>query len=684
MKSVSSKTSTLRRATAVATVVASPDTIARMQTNDLPKKDVLVVARVAGVTAAKKTPDIIPYCHPLPIDWVEVEFEVHERRIEIEAHVEATWKTGVEMEALTAATAAALTIYDMLKPVEPAIEITTVKLLEKRGGKSDFFRRVPKGYQAAVIVTSDSTHEGTREDRSGKILRERLESYGIKPDYVVLPDEKDAIVESLRGFVEKGADLVLTTGGTGLGSRDVTVEATRSVIEQEVPGVMEDQHARIVTRSRGDDERDFPGDPSRPCHVAGKGSRVTSEDRMISPAEAQALIAGHCSVLGTETVALRDALGRVLTEDVRSPIALPSFDNSVMDGFAFRSRDTLDATASSPARLAVVDRVFAGDTAKRSLRRGEACVIMTGAALPRGADSVLPQELAVTDGTVLIIDSPLARGRHVRRRGEEITKGAVVLVRGACINPGTIACLATMGKARVRVRRRPVVSVITTGDETVAPGRALAHGQIYDSNSFMIAAALREMDIEPRRIVRVGDRAAALTNAVAAALAQSDVLVVSGGVSVGERDHLRAVLARQRVKEIFWRVSQKPGKPLYFGAKGKRAVFGLPGNPASTFTCFYLYVYPALRRMGGFPSTTLPRRERITIGAVDADARRWRFLKAHIDADATAQVLPRQGSHMITSLAHTNGLVVVPPAQKQKKGDRVETYTLPFAEEDGR
>jgi molybdenum cofactor biosynthesis protein MoaC len=239
LKSVTTKPKTLRRATASSVVKVAPETIGRMQANDLPKKDVLIVARVAGVTAAKKTPDVIPYCHPLPIDSVAIEFEVGDDRIGVIATVEAIWKTGVEMEALCAASVAALTIYDMLKPVDKNIVIESTKLDKKRGGKTSFHDPLPEGFTAAVIVTSDGTFEGTREDKSGRILRGKLESYGIEPLYIVLPDEIDQIEKRLRELIADGTDLVLTTGGTGLSPRDVTVEATRRVIEREAPGIVE-------------------------------------------------------------------------------------------------------------------------------------------------------------------------------------------------------------------------------------------------------------------------------------------------------------------------------------------------------------------------------------------------------------------------------------------------------------
>ncbi|MDH3196621.1 MAG: bifunctional molybdenum cofactor biosynthesis protein MoaC/MoaB [Candidatus Krumholzibacteria bacterium] len=249
MKSVTSKTTTLRRATASARVNASPESIRRLQANDLPKKDVLVVAQVAAVAAAKKTPDIIPYCHPLPIDAVDVSFDVADDHVMITVSVEAIWKTGVEMEALTAASVAALTIYDMLKPVDKNIEITSIRLDFKRGGKTEFRDRPPIQFTAAVIVTSDGVEEGKREDRSGVFIRERLESLGITPAYEILPDDEELIIEALRSFIAQETDLVVTAGGTGLGPRDVTVEATRKVIEREIPGIAEAARAHGQART---------------------------------------------------------------------------------------------------------------------------------------------------------------------------------------------------------------------------------------------------------------------------------------------------------------------------------------------------------------------------------------------------------------------------------------------------
>lgn len=239
MKSVLNKIETMRCASAVSTIKASSEAIRRLKENDLPKKDVLIVARVAGVLAAKKTHELIPYCHPIFIDHVEIEYEVLINQITVKSTVQVIAKTGVEMEALTASSVAALTIYDMLKPVDKDMEIVSTKLLEKMGGKSSFLEKIPKDLKVAVIVSSDSTAKGTRSDKSGRIIEERLKDQGLTPDYVVLPDDAPKIKVKMEEFIKQGVRLIITTGGTGLGPRDVTVEATREVIDREIPGIME-------------------------------------------------------------------------------------------------------------------------------------------------------------------------------------------------------------------------------------------------------------------------------------------------------------------------------------------------------------------------------------------------------------------------------------------------------------
>lgn len=244
MISIEHKTETLRTARAQAVVRAAPGTILRLKRNDLPKKDVLIVARTAGMMAAKKTPELLPDCHPLNLEAVDVRLETGKSRILIEARVALTAKTGAEMEALTAATVAALTVYDMLKPIDEGMEITGVKLLEKIGGKSDRSFAPPPRFRAAVVVVSDRSSRGTRKDACGPRILARLQSMGVrKRSYHLVPDEEPRIASLLGDLCEKGTDLILTCGGTGLSPRDVTVEAARRVIEREIPGIAETARA---------------------------------------------------------------------------------------------------------------------------------------------------------------------------------------------------------------------------------------------------------------------------------------------------------------------------------------------------------------------------------------------------------------------------------------------------------
>lgn len=240
MKDVAFKNETLRTATAGSTVKCSLKSIQAIQNGTVPKGDPLPYAKAACFLAVKKTPDLIPHCHPLLIESVDVDFKIKGNEIKTEVVVTASAKTGMEMEALTGASVAALTIYDILKPIDDDIEITSVKLLEKRGGKSDFKVSLPDGFKAAVIVTSDSTHKGTREDASGKTIVETLKNFNVKNiDYEVLPDEKELIKQKIESCCADGVNMVITTGGTGPGPRDVTVEATGEVIKKEMPGISE-------------------------------------------------------------------------------------------------------------------------------------------------------------------------------------------------------------------------------------------------------------------------------------------------------------------------------------------------------------------------------------------------------------------------------------------------------------
>ncbi len=241
MKDVGEKLDTLRVATAEANIKVEEETINTVKAGMVPKGNVLDIARAAGILAAKKTSELIPYCHQVPLDWVSVDFEILEGMILVRAQAKALWRTGVEMEALTAATIAALTVYDMLKPIDDSLEIVSVKLIEKRGGKNDWKENFRTPLKTAVLVLSDSVSQGKKEDKSGKTIIEKLEKEPVEVvEYRIWPDDFETIKRELIRLSDiEGVDLILTTGGTGLSPRDVTVEATKEVIEREVPGVSE-------------------------------------------------------------------------------------------------------------------------------------------------------------------------------------------------------------------------------------------------------------------------------------------------------------------------------------------------------------------------------------------------------------------------------------------------------------
>jgi len=241
MKDVSNKFESLRTAWAIARVWAKPETLNLVRENKVPKGNVIEIAKTAGILAAKRTSELIPLCHPIPLDYVEMEISVTKEEMVVESSVKAVWKTGGEMEALTAVTVAALTIYDMLKPLDDSIEIQSIKLSRKTGGITDFIESFQTPLKAAVLVLSTSTFEGKRKDKSGKIIVERLKEQPVEVvKYEILPDDEEKIRAELLNLVEKEkVDLILTTGGTGLGPSDVSVEATRKVIEKEVPGIVE-------------------------------------------------------------------------------------------------------------------------------------------------------------------------------------------------------------------------------------------------------------------------------------------------------------------------------------------------------------------------------------------------------------------------------------------------------------
>ena len=359
--------------------------------------------------------------------------------------------------------------------------------------------------------------------------------------------------------------------------------------------------------------------------------------------------------LPAEPVPIAQAGGRVAAEDVRARVDLPPFASSAMDGFAVRADDL-------PASLQVVGESAAGGPHNGRLAVGKAVIISTGAVVPDGADAVVPIELVVRQENSVEISSAAAPGAHVRPRGGDVAAGDVVVPAGARLKPARLAAAAASGVAEVSCRRRPRVAVLATGSELVAPGEPLRPGQIYEANGLMLASALAAAGAEVVTDPPAADDEAVLRKALERGLA-GDVLVTSGGVSVGEHDLVRAVELELGVEELFWRVSIKPGKPVSFGVRGETLVFGLPGNPVSALVGCELFVKPALRALQGL-TDPLPRFEpgRLSVG-LRRNEERDEFVRARSRVDADAVVLEPvvgQESHMIVRSAAADALVHVP------------------------
>ena len=325
---------------------------------------------------------------------------------------------------------------------------------------------------------------------------------------------------------------------------------------------------------------------------------------MLEPDEALArILAALADVapLAPERVPVDASLGRALAEDVTSPRALPPFDSSQMDGYALRAADA----AAPGARLRVAFEVFAGSPPPPPLPPGTCCRLYTGAPVPAGADAVEMQEEVVRRGGVARFRRSAERGRFIRTAGSDVPAGSVAIPRGATVDPGAVGLAAALGRTEVLVHRRPRVGLLTTGDEIVPVDHLPAPGQIVDSNSHALAAACAEAGAIPTVLPLARDAPASLDAALAAAEGV-DVLVSTGGVSVGEKDLVKEALARGGTRLDFWRVAMRPGKPVAFGRRGRTAVFGLPGNPASALVTFELFVRPALRRLAGLPGRGRP------------------------------------------------------------------------------
>jgi molybdopterin molybdotransferase len=384
---------------------------------------------------------------------------------------------------------------------------------------------------------------------------------------------------------------------------------------------------------------------------------------MISVRAALDLVLRDLPRVGAEQVTLLEAGGRVLAEPVRATRDVPPFRNSAMDGYAVRAIDVAAARAPAPVDLRILEVVRAGSVPQRTVTSGTATKIMTGSPMPDGAEAVVRLEDAEEHDGQVRVRAAAAAGTHVRFPGEDMRAGETVLAAGHALRAADIGLLASLGIAVLGVCRRPLVSILSTGDELVELGQPLGPGQIVNSNAYALAAAVHEAGGIPRLLGIVRDTVAVTRGAFLEAFV-GDLVLSTGGVSAGTFDLVRQTLAELGVQERFWKVAQKPGKPLTFGMRDRVPVFGLPGNPVSALVCFYLYVRPALRALQGLGSLHLPVVSATAEADIETAPGLTEFVRCTLEGEPGSyrvRATGSQSSAVLRSLSLGQGLIIAPP-----------------------
>lgn len=372
-----------------------------------------------------------------------------------------------------------------------------------------------------------------------------------------------------------------------------------------------------------------------------------------------------------EPVTLAEAAGRILASPVVSSLDLPPFDNSAMDGYAVRAADVSGAKPELPVRLRLQARIAAGENFTGELAPGECARVFTGAPVPRGADAVVMQEDTRREGDDVLVLDGVKPQENVRFQGEDVRAGATLAEAGAEISPGLIGLLGAVGVSEVTAGRRPVVGLIATGSELREAGGPLAPGQIYESNRAMLAALIAKAGATPKVYPLVRDSLEATRAALELAFRECDIVVTSGGVSVGELDFVKAAFEALGGELEFWRVAIRPGKPFVFGKHGGKFLFGLPGNPVSAFVTFSLLAHPALRRWQGAGNPALPVLLGVAGESFVNQSDRRHFMRIRVEADGRFFSAGKQASHALASLARANGLLDLAPGQQLAAGQAV-------------
>src|SRR5271154_2138447 len=389
---------------------------------------------------------------------------------------------------------------------------------------------------------------------------------------------------------------------------------------------------------------------------------------MISADQALQIVLENVAPLGVERIPILDALGRVLAETISSPRDIPGFDNSAMDGYAVRAADVAKASEANPAKLKGVETVGAGETVRT----------MTGAPIAEGADAVIPVERTRGGGDIVEFLASAEPRAFVRPRGEDLRLGEVVMSAGKSLTPADLGMRASVNRAMVEVVRRPRVAIVATGDELVDVDQTPVGAQVVNSSAYALAAAIREAGAEAVILKVARDEAREIRERLAEAMT-FDAMLSTGGVSVGQFDHVKGALDELGMRQLFHGVAQKPGRPLKFGTVGYRPIFGLPGNPVSTLVCFYLYARPALLKLSGHRRVGLPRINARCAVDIKTSKDLTEFVRVKLEREGDAYLATPtggQGSGIFSSLSRANGLLIGPSSETLLKAGAQATVLL--------
>jgi molybdopterin molybdotransferase len=400
---------------------------------------------------------------------------------------------------------------------------------------------------------------------------------------------------------------------------------------------------------------------------------------MISFEEALHKILSSIQPLGLEKVQLLESLGRIIGEDIYAKRDIPPLDNSAMDGYALRFEDIRESSKDHPVRLEVIEDLPAGFVSKKTIEKGQAIRIMTGAPIPKGADTVVPVEETRKEHGFTFILKAASLGENIRRSGEDVKKGERVISKGDLIRPAEVGMLASVGRSSVLIYQKPLIAILCTGDELVDVDGNLEESKIISSNSYTLAAQVKDCGAVPVQLGIARDRKEEIREKLRQGT-RADVLISSAGVSVGDYDFAKDALSDLGMEMAFWQISMKPGKPLAFGTIQGKPVFGLPGNPVSSMISFEEFVRPSLLKMMGHREVLRPVVEAILQEEIRKTAGRRHFIRAFVsfkEGSYFATTTGDQGSGILMSMLKANGLIMIPEAQEiARVGEKVKVQLL--------